>query len=260
MSDDYETDLSDLYGFYDVPNPYDPIYSSPWEHTPHKHNSSQLASLDLRRNRGVSNLTELGNTFSALFPAPPNDDRASNNNITLNLHVLSGRTFTPMNSIQPNATRGHGNVDGIIEQIYKLRITEDTGSVGDINQHLEEQAVGGQSADLEKLDLGQRTMNDWVEADAYELESANAGLGVGHWQKGQPHASVGESNGDNDSVTSDLDQGSNFCNHPKQSGGWNYTSSHNTALENLDENEFEESLPGTLTPTSSEGGDWDYPL
>jgi hypothetical protein len=177
-----------------------------------------------------------------------------------NLHVLSGQTFTPINSIQPNGTSGQDHVDRIVEQINKLGISEDDGSAGGINRNLEEQAVGGQSADLEKLDLGQRTMNDWVETDADESGSANADLGVGHWQKGQPHASVVEGNGDNDSVAGDLDRGSNFCRHPKQSGGWKSASSHNPALENLDENEFAENLPGTLTPTSSEGSNWDYPL
>jgi hypothetical protein len=106
-----------------------------------------------------------------------------------NVQVLSGQTFTPINSIQPNRTSGQDHVDGIVERINKLGISEDGDSAGDINRHLEEQVLGEQSADLEKLDLSQRTMNDWVQTDADELGSTNASLGVGHWQKGQPHAS-----------------------------------------------------------------------
>jgi hypothetical protein len=34
LNDTYETEYSDLYGSHDVPNPYDPLYSSPWEHPP----------------------------------------------------------------------------------------------------------------------------------------------------------------------------------------------------------------------------------
>jgi hypothetical protein len=141
-----------------------------------------------------------------------------------------------------------------------LGISEDNVSAGDINRHLERQALGGQSADLEKLDLSQRTMNEWVGTEADELGSTNAGLGVRHWQKGRPHASVVEVNGDDDSVAGDLDLGPNFCSHLKRSGGWNSTCSHGPAFENPEENEFEENFQGTLTPTSSEGGDWDYPL
>jgi hypothetical protein len=177
-----------------------------------------------------------------------------------NVHVLSGQTFTPINSIQPNGTSGQDHVDGIVKRINKLGISEDGGSAGDINQYLEEQALGGQSVDPEKLDLSQRTMNDWVETDANELGSANAGLGVGHWQKGQPHASVVEGNGDDDRVARDLDLGPDFCSPPKRSGGWNSTYAHGPAFENQEENEFEENFQGTLTPTSSEGSDWGYPL
>jgi hypothetical protein len=164
------------------------------------------------------------------------------------------------NSIQPNRTSGQDHVDGIVERINKLGISEDGDSAGDINRHLEEQVLGEQSADLEKLDLSQRTMNDWVQTDADELGSTNASLGVGHWQKGQPHASVVEGNGDDDRVAGDLDLGPNFCSPPKRSGGWNPTCSYDPEFESPEENEFKQNFQGTLTPTSSEGSDWDYPL
>jgi hypothetical protein len=214
----------------------------------------------LRRNQGVSNLADLGLTSSSHSYPQLNDHQARVKNTATNVHVPSGQIFTPLNSIQPNETFRQGYLDGIVEQINKLRISEDEGSAGEINRHLEQQTVGGQSTYYEKLDLGQHIMNNGVEIYADKLGSASAGLGFGNLQQDQPHASVAEGNWGDDRVADDLDWKPNFCSDLKQSGGRNFTYSHSHTLENLEENEFGETFQGTLTPTSSEGSDWDYPL
>jgi hypothetical protein len=208
----------------------------------------------------VSNLADLGLTSSSHSYAQLNDHQAPVQNKATNVHVPNGQTFTPINSIQLNETSGQSHLDGTVEQINKLRISEGKGSAGGIDLHLEEQAVDGQSVDDEKLDLGQHMINNGVEICADKLGSTSAGLGFGNLQKGRPHASVAEDNGDDDRVADNLDWRPSFCSHPKQSGGWNCTCSHAPAFENPEENELEENLQGTSTPASSEGGDWDYPL
>jgi hypothetical protein len=171
---------------------------------------------------------------------------------------LSSQTFTPTNSIQPNQASGQGHLDEVVQQINKLRISEDESSAEEINRNLEEQAVGGQGADHEKLDLGQHIMNNGVEIYADKLGPAYACLSVGGLQKSQPCASAVDGNGDDDRVADDLDWGPNFCSHPKQSGGRNSTCSHGPEFKTPEENELEENFP--LTSTSIEGSDWDYLL
>jgi hypothetical protein len=153
----------------------------------------------------VSNLADLGLTSSSHSYDQLNDHQAPVKNKATNVHVPSGQTFTPINSIQLNETSGQSHLDETVEKINKLRISEVKGSAGEINRHFEEQAVGGQSVDDEKLDLGQQMINNGVEICADKLGFTSAGLGFGNLQKGQPHASVAEDKWGDDRVADDLD-------------------------------------------------------